>query len=112
MEGARLIGLDTRVDYSATVDELGAIGRSLAGSMRDTVRWLADARHISPRAAGSALRLNDANRPCRESCPVSALPDRADPRPPSDTAVRSTFWAVSIHPDVWDVVTGRPAGLE
>ncbi len=52
VEGSRLVALDTRVDYSATVDELGVAGRSLAESMRDTVRWLAEAGHIDPRAAG------------------------------------------------------------
>ena len=52
VEGARFIALDARVDYSATVAELGVSGRSLAESMRDTVRWLAEAGHISPRAAG------------------------------------------------------------
>jgi dihydroflavonol-4-reductase len=52
VEGSRLIALDTHVDYSATVDELGVGGRSLAESMRDTVRWLAEAGHIRPRAAG------------------------------------------------------------
>jgi hypothetical protein len=45
---------DVRIDYSATIDELGVSGRSLAESMRDTVRWLAEAGHISPRAAGRA----------------------------------------------------------
>ncbi|GAA2149656.1 hypothetical protein GCM10009844_29550 [Nocardioides koreensis] len=52
VEGARVIALDTRVDYSATVDELSIGGRSLAESMRDSVRWLAEAGHIGPRAAG------------------------------------------------------------
>jgi nucleoside-diphosphate-sugar epimerase len=51
-EAARVYALDTRVDYSATVDELGITGRPLADTMRDTVRWLAEAGHISPRAAG------------------------------------------------------------
>ena len=51
-EGARFIATDTSVDYSATVDDLGISGRPLAESMRDTVRWLVDAGHISPRAAG------------------------------------------------------------
>jgi dihydroflavonol-4-reductase len=55
VEGSRLIATDTRVDYSATVDEFGIRGRSLEESMRDTVRWLADAGHISPRAAGKCL---------------------------------------------------------
>ena len=52
MEGSRLIALDTHVDYSATVDDLGISGRPLEQSMRDTVRWLAEAGHIDPRAAG------------------------------------------------------------
>ncbi|MFI5623777.1 SDR family NAD(P)-dependent oxidoreductase [Nocardioides sp. NPDC051685] len=56
LEGSRLIALHTRVDYSATSDELGVSGRSLAESMRDTVRWLVEAGHISPRAAGRALQ--------------------------------------------------------
>ena len=52
VEGSRVIALDTRVDYSATVADLGISGRSLAESMRDTVRWLAEAGHISSRHAG------------------------------------------------------------
>ena len=55
LEGSRLVALHTRVDYSATTDELGVTGRSLAESMRDTVRWLVEAGHVSPRAAGRAL---------------------------------------------------------
>lgn len=55
IEGARLLALDTRVDFSATVEELGVQGRSLEESVRDTVRWLAEAGHISRRAAGRAL---------------------------------------------------------
>ena len=54
VEGARFMAQDFRVDYSATIDELGVSGRSLAESMRDTVRWLAEAGHISSRAAGRA----------------------------------------------------------
>ncbi|MER7609173.1 SDR family NAD(P)-dependent oxidoreductase [Nocardioides sp. NPDC127503] len=56
LEGCRLVAQRTRVDYSATSDELGVSGRSLAESMRDTVRWLVEAGHISPRAAGRALQ--------------------------------------------------------
>jgi dihydroflavonol-4-reductase len=52
VEGSRVITSDTRVDYSATVDELGLRGRPLEESMRDTVRWLAETGHITPRAAG------------------------------------------------------------
>ena len=55
VEGARLIATDTRVDYSATVDELGLHGRSLEESMGDTVRWLVEAGHIPARAAGRCL---------------------------------------------------------
>lgn len=56
LEGARLIALHTRVDHAATVSDLGVHGRSLAESMRDTTRWLAEVRHIAPRAAGIAAR--------------------------------------------------------
>lgn len=52
VEGARLVATDTRVDYSATLEELGIQGRSLAESMRDTVRWLAEAGYVSARAVG------------------------------------------------------------
>jgi hypothetical protein len=52
VEGSRLIATETRADYSATVDELGIRGRPLEESMRDTVRWLADAGHITTRTAG------------------------------------------------------------
>jgi dihydroflavonol-4-reductase len=52
LEGSRVIAQGTRVDYSATVDDLGITGRSLAESMRDTVRWLVDAGHLSARSAG------------------------------------------------------------
>lgn len=55
-EGARMIALDARVDATATIQDLGITGRSLADSMRDTVRWLADAGHISARQAGRALQ--------------------------------------------------------
>jgi nucleoside-diphosphate-sugar epimerase len=56
VEGSRLIATNTRVDYSTTVEELGIRGRSLEESMRDTVRWLAYAGHITTRAAGQSLR--------------------------------------------------------
>ena len=56
LEGCRLVALGTRVDYSATSDDLGISGRSLAESMRDTMRWLVEAGHVSPRAAGRALQ--------------------------------------------------------
>jgi dihydroflavonol-4-reductase len=55
VEGARFIATNTRVDYSATVTDLGIRGRSLEESMRDTVRWLHEAGHISRRAAGRAV---------------------------------------------------------
>lgn len=60
VEGARLIAQDTRVDYSATVEDLGVEGLSLEESMRDTVRWLVDAGHIKPSAAGRALEASEA----------------------------------------------------
>lgn len=55
VEGARFIALDARVDASATVAALGVTGRPLEESMRDTVRWLVRAGHVSPRAAGRCL---------------------------------------------------------
>jgi len=55
VEGARLIAMDTRVDYSATTEELGIHGRSLAESMRDTIPWLVEAGHIPAAAAGRCL---------------------------------------------------------
>jgi dihydroflavonol-4-reductase len=55
VEGARFIALHARVDASATVSALGVTGRPLEESMRDTVRWLVQAGHISPRAAGRCL---------------------------------------------------------
>jgi dihydroflavonol-4-reductase len=54
VEGSRLIAQDTRVDHSATAADLGVEGRSLEESMRDTVRWLVDAGHVKPSAAGRA----------------------------------------------------------
>jgi hypothetical protein len=56
LEGAQLIALDTRVDASATVADLGVGGRALAESLHDTVRWLVDAGHLSGRAAGRVER--------------------------------------------------------
>ena len=56
VEGSRLIAIDNRVDHSATVDELGIHGRSFEESLTDTVRWLADAGHIPPAAAGHLLK--------------------------------------------------------
>ena len=55
LEGSRLVALDTRVDYAATVDDLGISGRPLEESLRDTLRWLAEAGHISRRSLGSCI---------------------------------------------------------
>lgn len=54
VEGSRVVAMDTRIDPSATVEELGIPGRPLQESIRDTVRWLAEAGHISRRAGGRA----------------------------------------------------------
>ena len=59
VEGSRLVATNIRVDYSATVDELGIPGRPLEQSMRDTVRWLVEAGQISPRAAGQCLQTHN-----------------------------------------------------
>lgn len=55
IEAARTQALGFRVDYTRTVGDLGVVGRSLEASMRDTVRWLADAGHIPVSAAGRCL---------------------------------------------------------
>lgn len=55
LEGARVIALDTRVDAAETVEELGVPGRPLTESMAETVRWMAEAGHISRRQAGRCL---------------------------------------------------------
>ena len=56
LEGARAIALDTRVDATATVEELDVPGRPLTESMADTVRWMAEAGHISRRQEGRCLK--------------------------------------------------------
>jgi nucleoside-diphosphate-sugar epimerase len=55
VEGSRIIALDTRVDYARTVDDLAIAGRPLAESLRDTLRWLAEAGHISRRSLGRVM---------------------------------------------------------
>ena len=55
VEGARTGGAGNRFDASATVRTLGIAGRPLADSLRDTIRWMVAAGHLSTRAAGRAL---------------------------------------------------------
>lgn len=55
LEAARAIALDSQVDATETVEELGVTGRPLRESMADTVRWMAEAGHISQRQAGRCL---------------------------------------------------------
>lgn len=55
LEGARVIGLGTTADASATTDDLGIVGRPLQESLRDTTRWLVDAGHLQAKHAGRAL---------------------------------------------------------
>lgn len=52
VEGARVVAQDTRVDYSATTEDLGVVGRPLQESAHDTVRWLVTAGHLNARNAG------------------------------------------------------------
>lgn len=54
VEGARVVAQDTRVDYSATTEDLGVVGRPLTESVQDTVRWLVAAGHLNARNAGRA----------------------------------------------------------
>ena len=55
VEGARAIGLGTVADPSATVTTLGISGRPLKESLRDTIRWLVEAGHLTPKQAGRVL---------------------------------------------------------
>lgn len=55
LEGARVISLGTVADPSSTVNDLGISGRTLQDSLRDTIRWLVEAGHLSPKQAGRAL---------------------------------------------------------
>ena len=55
-EGIRVVRSATRVDDSRARGELGISPREYITTARDTVRWLAEAGHISPRAAGSLAR--------------------------------------------------------
>lgn len=52
LEGSRLIACGTTVDAAATVEELGVSGRPLEDTLRDTIRWLVRAGHITPAQAG------------------------------------------------------------
>lgn len=54
-EGTRLIGFANSTDAAHTTQVLGVNGRPLAEAVRDTVRWLVEAGHISRRQAGRAL---------------------------------------------------------
>ena len=56
VEGSKVLALNTRVDASGTTNDLGVVGRALADSVRDSVRWLAEAGHIPPAAAGRCLQ--------------------------------------------------------
>lgn len=54
VEGVSIIGCGNTVDASATTRELGITARPLAESLRDTVRWLVEAGHVSAKRAGDA----------------------------------------------------------
>jgi nucleoside-diphosphate-sugar epimerase len=54
-EGSRLIGFANTTDAAHTTQELEVSGRPLTDSLRDTIRWMVDAGHISRRQAGKAL---------------------------------------------------------
>lgn len=55
VEGSRLVGSGTTVDFSRTEHELGFTGRALDETLGDTVRWLAATGHISLAQAGRCL---------------------------------------------------------
>ncbi len=54
-EGPRFAGYANTFDSSRTTQELGVTARPFADILRDTVRWLAEAGHISRKQAGRAL---------------------------------------------------------
>jgi dihydroflavonol-4-reductase len=53
-EGPRLAGYANTTDSSLTTRELGVAARPLADSLRDTVRWLVEAGHVTRKQAGDA----------------------------------------------------------
>lgn len=55
VEGVRFIALGTSVDASTTVAELGIPGRDFQVTLRDTIRWMVEAGHLSPKQAGRSL---------------------------------------------------------
>jgi nucleoside-diphosphate-sugar epimerase len=62
LEGARIVALGATADPSASVTVLGITGRPLQESLRDTVRWLVEAGHLSRKQAGRAVT-GEARRP-------------------------------------------------
>jgi nucleoside-diphosphate-sugar epimerase len=54
-EGPRLAGFANTTDSSRTTADLGVSARPFAEALRDTVRWLVEAGHVSRRQAGRAL---------------------------------------------------------
>jgi nucleoside-diphosphate-sugar epimerase len=55
LEGTKVVGFANTVDSSRTTEDLGVTARPFAETLRDTIRWLVDAGHISRRQAGRAL---------------------------------------------------------
>jgi nucleoside-diphosphate-sugar epimerase len=55
-EGVLIIGSATRCDDSRARQELGIEPRPLAETLRDTVRWLHQAGHLTARQAGTAAQ--------------------------------------------------------
>ena len=54
-EGVRTVAAANRFDAGATTTELGISGRPLEESLRDTIRWMVEAGHLSAKAAGRAV---------------------------------------------------------
>jgi nucleoside-diphosphate-sugar epimerase len=55
VEGIRVVACANPADASATTAALGVEARPLDEALRDTVRWLAEAGHITAKQAGRAL---------------------------------------------------------
>jgi len=56
VEGARYAASGISVDADMTRVELGVAGRPLRDSLRDTVRWMVTAGHLTAKQAGDAAR--------------------------------------------------------
>jgi hypothetical protein len=78
-ESIWIVNCDARCDDSKTRDELQVEPRALRETFADTVHWLAETGHLTPRQAGRLSREG-------ETAPADPVPrattQRPEPRPP------------------------------